>query len=433
MSAIDILLINLPTGSWYKDKIKDTNSMPPLGLLYIASYLEKYNYKVKVLDFAVTHISSCEFEQLLLEGQPKIVGLSTYNESWSTQKVLCKLVKKVLPDAVISAGGAFASFCYEDILLQSLTDVVQRGEGEYIFKALADFVIRDNKWGQKIEIDGICYRDPDGNIIVNKDSCRIQDLDNIPFPNRDLLELDKYIMPYTISTSRGCPGNCIFCSSRAFWGKQVIMRSAKSVFDEVMDIYHKYGVTIFYITDDTFTASKKRCLDFCKMLKETGINFIWGCESRADVIDESFIEILYQAGCHKIQFGFESADNEILKKLRKHVTIEQIENAVKCACKIGMHIQTSYIIGHAFDTNETIEKTLSYAKYFSDKYGARVVCSVNTPFPGTEQYEKMKELGISVKTKDWSKYLLNNPIISTKNLTTNELRNYLAKGQKLIK
>ncbi|MFR3729250.1 B12-binding domain-containing radical SAM protein [Lacrimispora sp.] len=433
MNAIDILLINLPTGSWYKDKIKDSNSMPPLGLLYIASYLEKYNYKVKVLDFAVTHISSTEFELMLSEGQPKIVGLSTYNESWSTQKVLCKIVKRVLPDAVISAGGAFASFCYEDILLQSLTDVVQRGEGEYIFKELADFVIRDNKWGQTIDIDGISYRDSGGNIVVNKDSCRIQNLDDLPFPNRDFLELDKYIMPYTISTSRGCPGNCIFCSSRAFWGKQVIMRSAKSIFEEVMDIYHKYGVTIFYITDDTFTASKKRCLDFCEMLKETGINFIWGCESRADVIDESFIERLYRAGCHKIQFGFESADNEILKKLRKHVTIEQIENAVKCACKIGMHIQTSYIIGHAFDTNETIEKTLSYAQYFSDKYGARVVCSVNTPFPGTEQYERMKELGISVKTKDWSKYVLNNPIISTKNLTTNELRNYLAKGQKLIK
>ena len=97
-----------------------------------------------------------------------------------------------------------------------------------------------------------------------------------------------------------------------------------------------------------------------------------------------------------------------------------------------MHIQASYIVGHAFDTVETVEKTLNKAQLFRDKYGARVVCSVNTPFPGTEQYEKRDELGIDIKTEKWEKFVLNNPIISTKNLTINELRNYLERGQDLV-
>lgn len=429
---VDVLLINLPTGEWYREKLKDSNSMPPLGLLYIAAYLEKFDYTVSVLDMAVEGYSSQELQELLKEKNPKIVGMSTYNEAWNTQKALCKFVKKVLPDAVISAGGAFASFCYEAVLNESLTDYVLVGEGEYSFKNLADFVIRDNKTGNIQDIHGLCYKDENGNIQVNSAECRIQNLDELPFPDRDLVPLEKYSIGYTISTSRGCPGNCIFCSSRAFWGKQVVMRSAKSVFDEVMEIYNKYGISLFYITDDTFTASKKRCLEFCEMLNDTGIEFVWGCESRADVINEEFIEILYKAGCHKIQFGLESADNEILKKLKKHVTIEQIENAVKLASKMGMHIQTSYIVGHAFDTKETVEKTLKFAEHLRNEYGARVVCSVNTPFPGTEQYDRREELGIKIYTDDWGKFVLSNPIISTNNLSRNDLRYYLGQGQKLV-
>lgn len=103
-----------------------------------------------------------------------------------------------------------------------------------------------------------------------------------------------------------------------------------------------------------------------------------------------------------------------------------------CAAKYNMHIQVSYIVGHAFDTEETVKKTISFAKHLSDDYGARVVCSVNTPFPGTEQYEKRKELGIEIKTDEWEKYLLNSPIINTKHLSINQLRYYLGEGQKLV-
>lgn len=430
MNKIDVLLLNLPTGTWYKKKLAEGNSMPPLGIMYIGTYLKKNNYTVKIIDLAVENLDENQFFQAIEECNPSIIGMSTYNEAWNVQKILCRRIKQKYPNIIIAAGGAFATFCYEQVLNESMTDFVLRGEGAYVFCQLCDCLLRGKL--KKENIKGLCYKNKEGSVIANANVERIKNLDQLPFPDRSLIKKEKYVLPYTISTSRGCPGQCIFCSSKSFWGKSVIMRSAENVYKEVMDIYEKYGANIFYITDDTFTASKKRCLEFCEMLRQSGISFVWGCESRADVINEEFIRILYESGCHKIQFGMESADNEILQRIKKHVTIEQIENAVMCAAKYNMHIQVSYIVGHAFDTEETVKKTISFAKHLSDDYGARVVCSVNTPFPGTEQYEKRKELGIEIKTDEWEKYLLNSPIINTKHLSINQLRYYLGEGQKLV-
>ncbi|MBZ9637409.1 B12-binding domain-containing radical SAM protein [Clostridium sp. FP1] len=423
MNEIDVLMLNLPTTSWYKDKFAKSNSMPPLGLLYIGTVLKKNNYTVKIIDFAVENFLKESFIATLKKTNPKVIGMSTYNESWKAQKIICSLIKQVLPEVKIFAGGAFATFCYEDILNESETDYVIRGEGEYPVLDLCNIIFGKAQLNI-MSVSGIVYKKMDNEICINENMKRIEDLDQLPFPDRELVDIEKYLLPYTISTARGCPGACIFCSSRAFWGKKVYIRSAKSVFNELMYLYDKYGATVFYITDDTFTASSKRVFEFCKMIKETKINFVWGCESRADIITEELMKELSDSGCKKLQIGLESADNEILRKLKKLVTIEQIENGIKLAHKYGMHISASFIIGHAFDTNGTIEKTIEFAKYIQSKYGAYVMGSVNTPFPGTEQYERAEELGIKIFTKKWDNYKLDNPIISTENISIEKLRYY---------
>lgn len=423
MSKIDVLLINLPVSTWYKKAFENSNSMPPLGLLYIATVLKNADYQVKILDLSVNSISQTDFSDMLIEYSPKLVGLSTYNESWNSQKVLSKYIKEVIPSTKIFAGGAFATFCYEDVLNESLTDYVVLGEGEYRVLELCNIVT--GKVNKNIEdIEGIAYKNIDGLISINNACSRIMDLDNLPIPDRELLDLQKYTLPYTISTARGCPGDCIFCSSRAFWGKKVIMRSAKSIFDEILFLNKQYDAKTFYVADDTFTASKKRAFDVCQMIKESKIKFMWGCESRADVVDEALIIMLKEAGCSKIQFGLESADNEVLKKLKKFVTIEQIENAISLACKHGMHITASFIVGHACDTEETIEKTLSFVKYIQTTYGVSIAASVNTPFPGTEQFDKSDELGLEIYSNNWNDYRLHNTIISTSNLSKNQIQKY---------
>lgn len=425
-----ILLINLPTGIWYKEDFSKSNSMPPLGLLCLHAMATVSGFECNVIDLAVENLNKDKFEADIRALNPKIIGFSTYNESWNELKALSKYIKQIIPDCFIIAGGAFATFCDEDILKESDCDFVIKGEGELPFIELCNLILNEKTEKGLDEIKGLSYIDDEGNIRSNNTLNRIDNLDELPFVNRSVIDLNKYTIPYTISTSRGCPGDCIFCSSRAFWGGKVKFRSAENIFEEVTQIKQKYNSNYFYITDDTFTISRANCLKFCEMLSNCKYKFIWGCESRADVVDEHLIKKMHEAGCRKIQFGFESADNEILKKLKKKVTIEQIENATRLAHKYKMHIQLSYIIGHAFDTKETVEKTINKAIYFQNKYGAHIATSINTPFPGTEQYINSEEYGIKIDTNDWSQYTLGSAIIETNNLSKADILKYYSYAQK---
>lgn len=192
-SGIDILFVNLPTNNWYKDKIAKSNSMPPLGLLYVATYVQNRGYKVKVIDFAVETMSQEEFINLLKQDEPKIIGLSTYNETWNAQKVMCKIIKSILPQSIVFAGGAFATFCYEDVLSESETDYVIRGEGEIVTLELCDYIFGKSHNDVRY-IKGICYKDFKGQIIDNGIANRIENLDKLGIiPDRTLVNLSNYI------------------------------------------------------------------------------------------------------------------------------------------------------------------------------------------------------------------------------------------------
>ncbi len=421
MKNIDVLLINVPTSRRYKKDLVNIVSMPPLGLMYISSNLMKYGYTAEILDMSVEFYNKEEFIEKILTINPKIIGISTFVESWSAMKVVAKIIKETLPEVPIVGGGACASFCYEQILHELKFDYIVFGEGENTFVNLCDSLI--NKRRVIHEVDGIAYL-KDGNIKITKANTRIKNLDDLPFPSRDLIRMDRYIYPVTISTSRGCPGKCIFCSSRSYWGKEICFRNPENVVAEILEVEKKYNTNMFFIIDDTFTISPNRAIKFCELLINSGKNFIWGCESRADVVSEKLLRTIYEAGCRKIQFGMESGNDEILNKIGKKVTTEQIQNAVKLASSIGFDINVSFIIGHPFDTHETVKQTIDMALRLKDLYHANVFGSINTPYPGTDLYNNAGAYGIELLTKNWDKYTMDNAIINTKNLTAEEIRHY---------
>lgn len=426
MNNIDVLLINLPIDSLQSKNLrKKVNSFPPLGLLYIATVLKEHKVKVVVKDLAVTSISQKYFFDEIERLSPKIIGFSTYNESWKAQKYISKLIRNKFPEIIIVAGGAFASFCYKDMFEEKIVDYVIRGEGEFAFYKLYKNLFLTNR--SINDIPGLVYLNSSNEIVSNMPN-RIKNLDELPFPDLDLVDITNYTIGIALITARGCPGDCIFCSSRAFFGKAIRLRSAKNIFDEIISLYSKYNTPIFYFTDDTFTINKRRVYDLCELIMSSNIDFIWGCESRADVLnDEVFVSTLANAGCRKMQIGLESADNKVLSLLKKHIKIEQIEEAIKLTTKYGISVQVSYIIGHVFDTKETISKTIEYVKYLERKYGVLGTVSINTPFPGTEQYNNADILGLKIYARNWDEYKFDNPIISTRHLTINDIRNYFNK------
>lgn len=418
----DVLLLNIPISreSRINKKSASVLSMPPLGLLYIYSTLIGENYRVSFIDLAVERISQKEFQNIISYIKPKMVGISTYFESWSAMKIISQFIKDINKNTIVVGGGSCANFCSERLLNELKFDYVSLGEGEKSFLDLCDFV---NGRKDISECEGVVYKDNFGKII-KKDSKRIEDLDALPFPSREIIDLKKYVYPFTISTARGCPGQCIFCSSQAFWGKKVKFRTINNIINEIKYLDERFSAKEFFIVDDTFTVIPNRTVEFCDALKKLNTKFIWGCESRADVVTKELLLNMYESGCRKIQFGLESADNLILSSIKKNITFEQVEKAVKIASEIGFDINVSVIIGHAEDTIETILYTINKSKSLRDRYGANILYSINTPYPGTEQFINANEMGIDILTNNFDFYSTDKAIINTKHLNSDQI-NYL--------
>lgn len=429
----DILLINMPMDRVLNNREEHSveSSMPPLGLMYIYSYLKKNNYSISFIDLAVEIFDIHELYEKIQYVNPKIVGISTYGESWNSQLLISKKIKELIPSVKIVAGGHGATFSYEDLLNTQVIDYVIAGEGENGFNRLADYIIKGES--DLDSIPGLIYKKGEGFIINNNN--RMLDLDELPFPDRDILDLETYSYPYTISTARGCPGRCIFCSSHAFWGNKVTMRSPESIIEEIKHLYFKYSMKSFFIVDDTFTLLPKRTMEFCNKLLEfseaEGINFKWGCESRADVVSDELLQLMKKVGCNMIQFGMESGNNEVLKKINKNVRYEQIENAVKIAYKYGISTNVSIIIGHHVDTRKTVEETLEKAKFLKENYKANVIFSINTPYPGTELRKILDDNNVKLLVKNNAQLRVDRPSFETSLLSANEIRKYFMISQNI--
>lgn len=423
MKPVDILFITPPTSRGYKKVMAEKASMPPLGQMYISSNLKKHGYSVDILDMSVKFYNKEQLVEHLLKVNPKVIGMSTFIESWSAMKLLAELIKEILPNVKLIAGGHCANYEYERILQHMNFDYILFGESEYSFLELCDFLIKSV--GELENIKGIAYLNEDKKVHFTEIRCRIKNLDTLPFPDRSLIDFSKYTYPITISTSRGCPGKCIFCSSKSFWGNRIYFRSSENIYKEVKYINEHFKTNEFFIIDDAFTANKQRALEFCKLLKSDAQNYIWGCESRADIVDLELIENLALSGCKRIQFGMESSNNEILSQIGKNVTIEEIEDAVKLASARGMLVNVSFIIGHPFDTHKTVQDTIDFAIYLQETYGANVIGSLLTPYPGTDIYHNADKYGIEILSRDYNRYTMNDPIINTKHLNQNDYRVYL--------
>jgi radical SAM superfamily enzyme YgiQ (UPF0313 family) len=194
------------------------------------------------------------------------------------------------------------------------------------------------------------------------------------------------------------------------------------VLEEIRELYEQYGIQDLLIVDDTFTAKKQRALEICGKIIDAGLELTFTCESRVNLVDPEFLRILKRAGCRLIQYGIESGSNEVLKRIRKGITTEQIRQAVAWTNEAGIHMKGSFIIGHVWDTPETVACTFRFMRELKERHDVEVYPALNIPFPGTEQYIRREELGLSLHTDNWDDFNYANAIISVPNMTQGELR-----------
>ena len=198
-----------------------------------------------------------------------------------------------------------------------------------------------------------------------------------------------------IVTTRGCPSTCYFCSSPDFWGRKVRFRSPRSIVEEILYIRQKYGLIYFSIRDDTFTADRKRVLEFCRLLQNQNADILWNCQSRVTAIDEELVIEMKRAGCECIQLGVESGSQRILQQLGKDITPLQITHACAVIREIGINLSVYLISDVPGETGDDIQQTLELVRQIRPDDG---YVSPLAYYPGTKLYKDAVAAGTAAPT-----------------------------------
>lgn len=378
------------SGDWKKMKV----SRPPINIALLAACIRQLGCESFIYDFDWFEGTVDDMSKLILSKSPDVVGFTCLTPRMQITLFIAARIKELNPKVKIIIGGAHVNAVKERALYSRDIDYAIYGEAE---KALIEFLKAIETNGDFENIQNLIYR-KDGKVIMNFTRPFIQNLDELPFPAWDLLNLEEYKDAATfdgihmgVMTSRGCPWNCIFCSSGVVWGRKVRFRSVESVIEELGQIVHNLRITNIMFYDDTFTVNKPRFLKICNEIVKRKLNLKYYCQLRVDTIDEEIADALAQSGCIAAALGVESGDEEILKILKKGIKKSQVYKTVAALKSAGVPILASYIIGSPGETHESIQKTFEFAKELDTDQTKFMIC---TPFPGTELFGMAVEKGL---------------------------------------
>jgi len=396
---IDILFIN-PAHLKLKYLKLEGNEIP-LGLCYLASFLEKKEFKTEILDLNFYKNKELVLINYLKKFNPRFVGLTGNTIDMINLGEIAKTVKSLNTDIRIVVGGPHVSALPKRTLKEfKEIDYIIYGEGEVTLKELVKGV-KENK------INGLVYRQRN-NIRKNKPRKFIKNIDTLPFPARHKLELKKYIplpgnyrkLPSSaIATSRGCPYNCTFCNKIIF-SNIIRYRSPENIIKEIEHCINEYGIHDFRFNDDTLTINRKRIKKLCRLIIDKNLDITWNCYSRVEHVDLGLLKLMKRTGCYHIKYGLESGSEKILKKLNKTFSLEQARKAIRLTKKIGIETKTSFMLGIPGETIRDIEKTIKFAKLISADITSFLVF---TPLPGSKLYNELDK-NKKLKHHDWDKY-----------------------------
>ena len=439
MKIKKVLFIVTSTNKIYSKDIKNKLGTAPLGVSYISAMLKLNGYQTMIVDMLITQLDKKQLDILIMKYKPDVIFISgAYTESIKNAYKIAKYIKSKYNKTLIT-GGSHVTFLPEEAL-ENAFDYVILKEAEAISVKLLEYLKHPTNMELLESINGIAYKDKDNKCIVRQNGSNICDLDGIPFPDLSTLKISEYSTPMAMITSRGCPGDCIYCASRSMSGKRYRFRSAESVFSEIyymfQKIKHSKNILSSYLAiyDDTFTVNIKRLKKVCSYMVNSGLNKVlrWKCESRIDVLTEEHISMMKEAGCFALHMGFESFDQNVINSLNKNIKVEDMEKVVSLVSKYEMQPLCSFIIGNHLDSKESLLKTKEFIIKIIKEYRAVVALSVNTPLPGTELYNNAEKYGVEIISKNWSDYSMTNVIINTKYLSNDEIRNYYVDLSKLI-
>lgn len=361
-----IFLINPPI--YYKNEepqVLDV-SVPPLGLLYLASVLEKEKYQVRFIDIGAEKQNLATTLKLIKKEKPVVIGITAMTPVLQGAVTLAKNIKQEFGDKVkICLGGPHVSADSEFIKRNNFFDFAITGEAETKFLALTNDIIKKKK------VRGIYQGQP------------VDDLDTLPFPARHLSKQSLYNETASIIASRGCPFNCYYCSRPAV-SEMIRVRSPKNILAEMDELYPDcHGK--YHFQDDSFTIKRENTVKLCQEMIKRSRKYSWSCLTRIDLVDEELLSLMSRAGCHSIAFGVESGDEKVRNLVvGKKFSNQKIIATVKLCNKYKINADGFFMIAHPTETKKQIKNTTNFIL----KNNFNIVgVSIAAPFPGSKLWQ----------------------------------------------
>lgn len=364
-----------------------SSTMPPLGLLYIAALLEKNNFSVKIFD--IYPYDDRDMEKIIAY-KADVIGMTILTDYWSRAKHVAEKISSAIAESVFIIGGVHVTALPERSYDELKANIGVIGEGEITMLELCSRIADGQSWN---EVAGIIYKDKNGKFIRTAGRPHIENLDDLPFPARHMLEFENYLVPpgiirghwtersTTVMTSRGCAFSCIWCGTQNIFGRKVRYRSVDNVIDELQHLSEKYRIDTIWFVDDTFTLKKNRVMEFCEKIQARNMKLVFGCQAHVKTADEEMFMAMRRAGFVQLDFGVESGSDKVLDALKKNSNAEAIKRAFKLAKKAGLRTLATFMFGLPTETEEDVEKTFRLAKEIKPNFTSSFFL---TPYPGTE-------------------------------------------------
>lgn len=399
----------------------------PYHLMYISAYLKKHNTKTKIYELGVFDEENCikfdnkircgisddRIRDILNQEQPDLIGISTMYTVFHKDYIeIIKTIKQFNPKIKVVVGGNHASV-FPELMLEAGADQVVAGEGE---KAFLDIINGNTQ-----------------EIIVRRE---LLDIDTIPLPDYEAIDLNKYINvsnPFTmrmpvmgIMTSRGCPHNCIYCTANGVWQRKWRGKSPESVIEEIK-LLKSMGVREFHILDDNISVDRNRFKRICELIIKEKLNMRWATPNGIAhwTLDKEILRLMKRSGCYRITLGIESGDIETRKFIGKNYSLVQAKQVIADANNLGMWTMATNIIGFPYEQGYQIENTINYAKQCGVDFATFFLL---LPHPSSEVYKYFVKEGLYNPNDSMS--ALNEGGCNSVYFTKQELNNFRVKAYK---
>lgn len=369
----------------------------PFGIGFLSGYLLMKGKEVTVVDEEVTPLTADILAAYVRQAPlPHIFGISCLTANINRGFEIARQIKGIYPESVVVMGGIHPTVLPDDVLKCGVVDIVVRNEGEVTLFRLYEAIKAGSDYR---EIPGISYLE-DGRA-VHKGAPPLVDMQELPIFPYHLFEphRTRYNFGF-LTSSRGCPFDCIFCSQRAITGRTYRFMKTEKVIETIDMMVNKYGERNIVFSDDNFVVNKKRMTDICDAIVEHGLDkkAAFMCQCRGDAINDEVLGYLKRANFNGISFGIESGSDRVLDVIKKAEKVEDNASGIRLAKKHGFKVSGTYILG--LPTETRAERLMSY-KMAKDLDLDYVRFNNATPYPGTELYDiALKEGGLNAG-KDW--------------------------------